>query len=240
MTKGIILAGGNGTRLRPLTLSTNKHLLPVWNKQMIYYPLQTMLDAGIKDVLIISGQEHAGHFVELLGSGSRFNARFTYKVQDEAGGIAQALGLAKDFIGKDEKPFLVLLGDNIFEDELKVNLKEISQAKVFLKKVKDAYRFGVVNFDYNKDIEFIVEKPKDKKEGYAVTGAYVYYRDVFDLISRLKPSGRGELEITDINNHYANLRILDYDILEKFWSDAGTFESLHKSSRWAQAKDILS
>lgn len=233
MKKGILLCGGNGTRLRPLTLTTNKHLLPVHNKQMVFYPLQTMLDIGIKEVLIVSGREHAGHFVELLGSGSQFNASFTYKVQDDAGGIAQALGLAKDFIGRDLDPFLVLLGDNIFQDKLKINLKEGSQAKVFLKKVKDAYRFGVPKFDYNKDIEFIVEKPKDKNEGYAVTGAYIYYRDVFDLIGRLKPSDRGELEITDINNYYANLRILNYDFLDGFWSDSGTFESLIRSANWA-------
>ena len=239
MTKGILLCGGNGTRLRPLTLTTNKHLLPVHNKQMIFYPLQTMLDAGIKDILIISGQEHAGHFLELLGSGSRFHANFTYKVQDEAGGIAQALGLAKDFIGSTMEPFLILLGDNIFQDKLNVNLKDQAQAKVFLKRVPDAYRFGVPEFDYNQKIEFIVEKPKDKRNGHAVTGAYIYYRDVFEVIGRLKPSGRGELEITDVNNYYANLGILDYDFLDGFWSDAGTFESLHKSNRWAKSQDML-
>ena len=235
--KGILLCGGNGTRLRPLTLTTNKHLLPIHNKQMVYYPLQTMLDAKIREIMIISGQEHAGHFMELLGSGGQFHADFTYKVQDQAGGIAQALGLAKDFIGRDLEPFLVVLGDNIFQDKLDLQLTDNHQAKVFLKKVPDAYRFGVPEFDYNKKIEFIVEKPKDKKNGYAVTGAYIYYRDVFDLVGRLKPSGRGELEITDVNNYYANLGILDYDILEGFWSDAGTFESLHRSNKWAQAQD---
>jgi|SRR3990167_1114346 len=231
MKKGIILAGGNGTRLRPLTLTTNKHLLPIHNKQMIFYPLQTMLDAGIKDILIISGREYAGHFSELLGSGSQFNATFTYKVQDEAGGIAQALGLAKNFIGGSLEPFLVLLGDNVFGDKLNTRLE--GQAKVFLKKVKDAHRFGVPEFDYNKKIEFIVEKPKAQHSGWAVTGAYIYYKDVFELIGRLKPSDRGELEITDINNYYAKLEILDYDKLDGFWSDAGTFESLNKSINWA-------
>lgn len=237
--KGILLCGGNGTRLRPLTLTTNKHLLPVHNKQMVYYPLQTMLDAGIKDILIVSGQEHAGHFVELLGSGSQFGASFTYKVQNQAGGIAQALGLAKTFIGNDDEPFLILLGDNIFEDKLNLEIKDKHQAKVFLKKVKDAYRFGVARFDYPHDIEFIEEKPKNQNEGYAVTGAYIYYKDVFDIIGRMKPSARGELEITDINNYYANLRILDYDILKGFWTDAGTFESLHRANSWAQAQEKI-
>lgn len=231
MTKGILLCGGNGTRLKPLTLTTNKHLLPVHNKQMIFYPLQTMLDAGIRDILIVSGRDHAGHFIELLGSGSQFNAKFTYKVQDDAGGIAQALGLASNFITNSTEPFLVLLGDNIFQDKLNINLE--NQAKVFLKKVKDAYRFGVAKFDYNKNIEFIEEKPKEQKEGYAVTGAYIYFKDVFDVISRLKPSGRGELEITDVNNYYANLGLLNHDILEGYWSDAGTFESLTRSNLWA-------
>lgn len=237
MKKGIILAGGNGTRLRPLTLSTNKHLLPVFNKQMIFYPLQTMLDAGIKDILIVSGQEYAGHFVELLGSGSRFNARFTYKVQDEAGGIGQALGLGKDFITHPLEPFLVLLGDNIFEDKL--NLDLTGQSKVFLKKVPDAERFGVAEFGPDNKVEFIVEKPKTHNSGWAVTGAYIYYKDVFDLISRMKPSARGELEITDINNYYANLGLLDYEKLQGFWSDAGTFESLIKSTNWAFKKNKI-
>lgn len=237
INKGLLLCGGNGTRLRPLTLTTNKHLLPVHNKQMVYYPLQTMIEAGVKDILVVSGPEHAGHFLELLGSGSSFNINLTYKVQDLAGGIAQALALGKDFIGSNMEPFLVMLGDNIFEDKLNINLKESTQAKVFLKKVPDAYRFGVPEFDYNQKIEFIVEKPKDKKNGYAVTGAYIYYRDVFELISRMKPSGRGELEITDVNNYYAKLGILDYDTLTGFWSDAGTFESLHRSNNWAKAQE---
>ena|SRR3990167_9145201 len=231
--KGILLCGGNGTRLRPLTLTTNKHLLPVHNKQMIFYPLQTTFDVGIRDILIVSGEEHVGHFSSLLGSGSRFNASFTYKVQDEAGGIAQALGLARDFIGKSFEPFLVVLGDNIFEDKLDLTFKEGKQAKVFLKKVPDSYRFGVPEFSYNQEIEFIVEKPKDKKAGYAVTGAYLYHPDVFEVVARLKPSGRGELEITDVNNYYAKLNTLDYQTLEGYWSDAGTFESLTRSNLWA-------
>ena len=232
--RGIILAGGHGTRLRPLTYTTNKHLLPVFNKQMIFYPLQTLLEAGIRDILIVSGREHAGHFIELLGSGSQFNANFTYKVQDEAGGIAEALGLAKEFIEDKNEPFAVILGDNVFEDKLDFKIK--GQAKVFLKKVKDANRFGVARFDYHKNIEFIEEKPKDRKMGYAVTGAYAYYRDVFDVISRLKPSNRNELEITDVNNYYAALDALDYETLKGFWSDAGQFESLLRASLWASKK----
>ena len=233
--RGIILAGGHGTRLRPLTYTTNKHLLPVFNKQMIFYPLQTLLEAGIRDILIISGREYAGHFIELLGSGKQFNAHFTYKVQDEAGGIAEALGLSEEFIGNSGTPFVVILGDNIFEDKLDFTIK--GQAKVFLKKVNDANRFGVAKFDYHKNIEFIEEKPKNKKIGYAVTGVYIYYRDVFNVISRLKPSDRNELEITDVNNYYAKLGTLDYQELKGFWSDAGTFESLTRSSLWASKYD---
>ena len=198
-----------------------------------------MLDAGITDILIVSGQEHAGHFVELLGSGTQFNAKFTYKVQDAAGGIAQALGLGKDFIGSSLNPFLVVLGDNIFEDKLDLGIQEGKQAKVFLKKVNDAERFGVVKFDYNKNIEFIVEKPKGQHSGWAVTGAYMYYRDVFDLISRMKPSDRGELEITDVNNYYANLGILDYNSIIGFWTDAGQFESLSRANAWAFKQNRL-
>lgn len=237
--KGVLLCGGNGTRLRPLTLTTNKHLLPVHQKQMIYYPLQTMLDAGIRDILIVSGTEHVGHFVELLGSGSQFGAKFTYKVQDQAGGIAQALGLAKDFIGKTDRPFLTLLGDNIFEDKLDLSITVPDQAKVFLKKVPDAFRFGVAEFDVKLGIEFIDEKPKGKNSGWAVTGAYLYYPDVFDVISRLKPSARGELEITDINNYYAKMATLGYQKLEGFWSDAGTFESLTKATLWASKRSVV-
>lgn len=228
--KGIILAGGNGTRLRPLTLTTNKHLLPIFDKQMILYPLQTLLDAGIDKVLVVSGGEHVGHFIELLGSGSKWGISITYAVQDEAGGIAQALGLARDFIGETINPFVVILGDNIYEEKLNIHTRLL--AKVFLKKVPDSYRFGVAQFD-NDRIEKIFEKPKNTGDGYAVTGCYVYYRDVFDIIDRLVPSSRGELEITDINNHYARLGSLDYDIVDGFWSDAGTLDSFAKSFIWA-------
>jgi len=235
MKKGIILAGGHGTRLEPLTLMTNKHLLPVYDKQMIMYPLQTLLNAGIDDILIISGREHAGHFLELLGSGSQFNAHFTYKVQDEAGGIAQALLLAKDFI-RDGERFVVILGDNIFENTPNLELNEGKLAKVFLKVVPDAFRFGVAERDYFGELTSIVEKPKGRLEGLAVTGLYVYSSNVFSFIDNLKPSARGELEITDVNNFYVGNGKLGYEIIDGFWSDAGTFESLMKSSIWASKK----
>lgn len=230
--KGIILCGGSGTRLRPATSYLNKHLLPILANPMIMYPLDTLRSYDITDILIISGREHAGAFLEYLGSGIDINVNFTYKVQEEAGGIAQALGLSKDFIGNDES-FAVILGDNIFGNSPNLSIKEDKSAKVFLKKVNDANRFGVARFDYNKDIESIVEKPKNIKHGYAVTGLYVYPNSVFEVVSRLKPSRRGEMEITDINQYYARLKTLDYEIIDGFWCDAGTPESLAKTTQWA-------
>ena len=200
--KGIILAGGTGSRLYPLTKVTNKHLLPVYDKPMIYYPLQTLLSAGIKDIMIVSGRGHAGHFLELLGSGADFDARFTYEIQDEAGGIAQALALAEDFADDDD--VAVILGDNIFQDNVKDAVHSFtSGAHIFLKQVQDAERFGVAEVDNNREhVLGIEEKPKVPKSDYAVTGLYIYDNGVFDVIKTLKPSGRGELEITDVNNEY--------------------------------------
>ncbi len=228
--RGILLAGGLGTRLRPLTNITNKHLVAIYNKPMIDYPLDTLINAGVKDILIVSGREHAGDFLEYLGSGKDYNVNFTYKVQENAGGIAEALGIASDY--STGNSVCVVLGDNIFG-----SLPEIREtpgrAKVFLKHVQDANRFGVARFGSDGKIETIIEKPKDIKTGYAVTGLYIYPSDVFDVVARLKPSTRGELEITDVNNYYVKLGLLDHEIIDGFWTDAGTPESLAKATQWA-------
>ncbi len=239
MLKGLIAAGGNGTRLRPLTYVTNKHLLPVYDKPMIYYPLQTLLFAGVKDILIVSGREHAGHFLNLLGSGREFNAKISYEVQDEAGGIAQVVGLAEDFAKNSQ--MMVILGDNIFEDREAINKaaadfrKQDSGGKIFLKEVSDPTRFGVAEIKGERILN-IVEKPKDPKSNYAVTGLYLYDHRVFDIVRNLKPSGRGELEITDVNNAYVKEGTMSYQILDGEWTDAGTFESLLKANNLAAQK----
>ncbi|MBI2658439.1 NTP transferase domain-containing protein [Candidatus Woesearchaeota archaeon] len=226
--RGVILAGGFGSRLGLLTRITNKHLLPVYDKPMIFYPLQKLLDAGIKDILIVSGPEYSGHFLRLLGSGREFGVRFTYEIQDEAGGIAQALGLAEGFA--DGNNVAVILGDNIFEDNLSNEINSFTAgAKLFLKEVADANRFGVAQISGNKIIG-IEEKPKKPKSSYAVTGLYLYDFRVFDIIKSLKPSSRGELEITDVNNHYIKDGKMSYSIVKGFWSDAGTYDSLLRAS----------
>jgi glucose-1-phosphate thymidylyltransferase len=226
--KGVILAGGTGSRLYPLTKVTNKHLLPVYDKPMIYYPLQTLISAGIKDIMIVSGKGHAGHFLELLGSGSELGVHFTYEIQEEAGGIAQALSFAEDFADGDD--ITVILGDNIFQDSIKADIPAFKGgAKIFLKEVTDAHRFGVAELEGNRVIG-IEEKPANPKSNFAVTGLYIYDCEVFDAIKTLRPSGRGELEITDVNNYYINKDTMGYRILDGFWSDAGTFESLFRAS----------
>ncbi|MDP2749628.1 MAG: sugar phosphate nucleotidyltransferase [Nanoarchaeota archaeon] len=224
--KGIILAGGTGSRMMPLTKVTNKHLLPVYNKPMIYYPLHTLIDAGIKDILIISGKGHAGDFLELLGSGKEFGVKLSYAIQEEAGGIAQALGLAEDFA--DNESVCVILGDNIFEDKIKINDFKTG-SMIFLKQVPDPHRFGVAELKGNKVIG-VEEKPRTPKSNYAVTGLYVYDEQVFDIIKTLKPSGRGELEITDVNNAYLKKGKMKAFMLKGFWTDAGTFESLFRAN----------
>jgi glucose-1-phosphate thymidylyltransferase len=227
VVKGIILAGGTATRLRPLTNITNKHLLPVGRKPMIYYPIEKMTGAGIKDILIVTGVDHMGDVVGLLGSGKDFNCRFTYKVQDQAGGIAQALSLAEDF--SNGVPVAVILGDNIFEDSMKpyleTYLKQKKGSHILLKPVKDPQRFGVAKVKGDKVIS-IEEKPKNPKSDLAVTGIYFYDGEVFNIIRTLKPSGRGELEITDVNNEYIRRGIMGWSRMDGWWSDAGTFESL--------------
>ncbi|AKB86153.1 sugar phosphate nucleotidyltransferase [Methanococcoides methylutens] len=225
--KGVILAGGTGSRLYPLTKVTNKHLLPVYDKPMIYYPLQTLVDAEIKDIMIVSGRGHAGHFLELLGSGSDFGVRLTYEIQEEAGGIAQALGLVEDFADDDD--VTVILGDNIFQDSIKEDIESFKGgARIFLKEVTDANRFGVAELDGDQVIG-IEEKPEVPKTNYAVTGMYIYDNKVFEVIKTLEPSGRGELEITDVNNYYIDNGAMKCKVLDGFWSDAGTFESLLKA-----------
>ncbi len=227
--KGIILAGGTATRLRPLTSVTNKHLLPVGKKPMIYYPIEKLLGAGVEDILIVTGVEHMGAVVNLLGSGQAFGCRFTYKVQDEAGGIAQALGLAENFAGGS--PIAVILGDNIFEDPLgpaiNAYLAQKGGARILLKEVEDPQRFGVAEVRGDKVVG-IEEKPTVPKSRLAVAGIYMYDGGVFDIIRRLKPSGRGELEITDVNNEYIRRGVMGWDLMKGWWSDAGTFESLAK------------
>ena len=234
--KGIILAGGTATRLAPLTKVTNKHLLPIYDKPMIYYPLEAMRKAGIENILIVSGKGHSGHFLNLLGSGKEFGVRFSYEVQEEAGGIAQALGLAEDFA--DGKNVAVILGDNIFQDNLASAVKSFDGqkgAKIFLKQVHDPHRFGVAEMRNGKILS-IKEKPKNPKSDFAVTGIYMYDARVFNAIKMLKPSGRGELEITDVNNFYIKENSMSYEILKGWWTDAGTFDSLLRANMLVAGK----
>jgi len=232
--KGIILAGGTGSRLYPLTKVTNKHLLPVYDKPMIYYPIQTLINSGIEEIMIVSGRGHAGHFLELLGSGAEFSVHFTYEIQEEAGGIAQALGLAEDFA--DDDNVAVILGDNIFRNNVEGSIQSFeSGACIFLKQVQDAGRFGVAEVDENSgQVLGIEEKPNVPKSDYAVTGLYIYDSSVFKIIQMLKPSGRGELEITDVNNEYIRQGLMGYSVIEGDWSDAGTFDSLLRAGMIVQ------
>lgn len=224
MLKGVILAGGTGSRLYPLTKVTNKHLLPVGNKPMIFHPIEKLTGLGIQDILIVTGTEHMGDVVNLLGSGAEYNCRFTYKVQDQAGGIAQALGLAENFAGQD--PIVVILGDNIFEDDLTTAARTYTGngAMILLKQVPDPQRYGVALLNGDKVIE-IQEKPENPPTSFAVTGVYFYDSRVFSAIRDLKPSRRGELEITDVNNYYIRQNQMSSALLEGWWTDAGTPDS---------------
>jgi glucose-1-phosphate thymidylyltransferase len=230
--KGIILAGGTGSRLFPLTKVTNKHLLPVGRKPMIYHPVEKLVRAGVREILVVTGVDHMGDVVNLLGSGRDFGCAFTYKVQDQAGGIAQALGLASDF-ARDE-PMCVILGDNIFEDELGGEVRAYEAvgkgARILLKEVPDPERYGVAELAGDR-IVGIEEKPKKPKSRFAVTGVYFYDPEVFSIIATLKPSARGELEITDVNNAYLARGALRYGIMSGWWTDAGTFDSLDLANR---------
>lgn len=230
--KGVILAGGLGKRLYPLTKITNKHLLPVYCKPMIYYPIQTLVDAGIKDILIVTGGAHGGEFLRLLGDGKEFGLEhINYTYQEGEGGIAEALGLARHFADNDK--IVVILGDNIIEKSIKKSVQDFSKqssgAKILIKKVGDPERFGVVELKGSRVIS-IEEKPKKPKSDYIVTGIYMYDSQVFDIINSLNPSKRGELEITDVNNAYLKRGELAYDVLDGWWTDAGTFESLLRAS----------
>ncbi|KKC48113.1 sugar phosphate nucleotidyltransferase [Paenibacillus sp. D9] len=233
--KGIILAGGTGSRLFPLTKVTNKHLLPVGKYPMIYYSIAKLKEAGIYDILIVTGKEHMGDVVNLLGSGYEFGVSLTYKVQDQAGGIAQALGLAEQFVGVDQ--MVVILGDNIFSDSIALYVehfqKQETGAKILLQEVHDPQRYGVPELKGD-HIVSIDEKPKEPKSSYAVTGIYMYDSAVFDIIRSLKPSNRGELEITDVNNAYIKTNSLTYDILQGWWTDAGTHASLTYANELAK------
>ena len=230
--KGVILAGGLGSRLLPLTKVTNKHLLPVWNKPMIYYPIETLRTMGITEILIVTGGDSSGDFLKLLGSGNEFGVKLYYAYQEGEGGIADALKLAEGFV---DSKFITILGDNILRGSLlsfASNFKcQPSGAKILLKEVNDPSRFGVANVAGGVVTE-IVEKPADPVSPYAVTGIYGYDRSVFDFVKTLKPSERGELEITDVNRYYLQQGKLTYEIWTDFWSDAGTFESLASTSQY--------
>jgi glucose-1-phosphate thymidylyltransferase len=233
--KGVVLAGGTGSRLDPLTRVTNKHLLPVYDRPMIYYPLQTLVDAGIHEILLVTGGKNAGEFLRLLGNGRDFGLKhLNYTYQEGEGGIAQALGLAEYFAAGE--PICVVLGDNIIQSSIHHAVaaftKQRQGAKIILKKVADAPRFGVAEIRDGRVLG-IEEKPTKPKSDYAVIGVYLYDATVFEKIRRLKPSGRGELEITDVNNFYIEEGTLTYDILDGWWTDAGTFESLLRASNMA-------
>ncbi len=236
--KGVLLAGGTGSRLHPLTKVTNKHLLPVGRKPMIFHPLEQMIDAGIRDILIVTGREHMGDVISLLGSGSEFGCELTYRVQDQAGGIAEALGLARDFVG--DARMMVFLGDNIFERSVRPSLERYlgqnGGARVLVKKVPDPHRFGVAEIVGDRIVD-IREKPTHPKSDFAVTGVYLYDAHAFEIIDNIQPSARGELEITDVNNAYAREGQLEFDVVDGWWTDAGTFESLARANQLVLASE---
>lgn len=233
--KAIILAGGTGSRLYPLTKVTNKHLLPVGKYPMIFHSVYKLKQAGLTDILIVTGKDHMGDVVNLLGSGSEMGVTFTYKVQDEAGGIAQALDLAEQFVGDDQ--MVVILGDNVFADDITPFVANFSNqqtgAKILIQEVSDPSRFGVPELDGNRILS-IEEKPQQPRSNYAVTGIYMFDHNVFDIIKTLKPSARGELEITDVNNAYIKRGELTFDVLQGWWTDAGTHASLARANELAR------
>ncbi len=235
--KGVILAGGLGTRLRPLTNATSKHLLPIYDQPMVYYPIQTLVRAGVEEVIIVTGGPHAGDYLSILRNGRHLGLRhLEYTYQENEGGIAEALGLCEDFA--DGGPVAVILGDNTTDADIRPDIERFTEgALIFLKEVHDPERYGCPVFDPadRRRILRIEEKPRDPRSNYAVSGLYLYDARVFDYIKRLKPSGRGELEITDVNNFYLDDGLLRWTELEGFWSDAGTFESLYRSTVfWAE------
>lgn len=233
--RGVLLAGGTGSRLLPLTRVTNKHLLPVGDVPMIFHPLRRLAEAGLREVLVVTGIEHLGDVVGTLGSGAEFGLDLTYKVQDEAGGIAQALGLAESFAAGGS--VLVVLGDNVFDADLSPQVRafrEAGGARILLSEVDEPSRFGCPRFDGD-TLARIEEKPVVPGSQYAVTGIYLYGSDVFDVIRTLRPSQRGELEITDVNNHYLGQGRLGWGYLPGFWTDAGTHRSLARANRLVRA-----
>ena len=227
--KGIILAGGRATRLRPLTAITSKQLLPVYNKPMIFYPIETLIKAGIKDILIIIAPDYSGHFLNLLGDGKEFGAHFSYAVQKEPKGLADAFIIGEDFIGDDD--VTMILGDNIFEQDFSKEIEDFNGgAMVFAKQVEDPERFGVVEFDQNMKAISIEEKPEHPKSNYAVVGLYTYDNRIVEFAKNLAPSPRGEIEITDLNNIYLKNGEMKVNIFNSLWEDAGTFDSLLRVS----------
>ncbi|MEW6731290.1 MAG: sugar phosphate nucleotidyltransferase [Acidobacteriota bacterium] len=230
--KGVVLAGGLGTRLLPLTRVTNKHLLPIYDRPMIYFPLQTLIEAGVQDIMLVTGGSSAGDFLRLLGNGSELGLHhLNYTYQEGEGGIADALRLAEFFA--DGEPICVILGDNIIEGSLSESVRRFRHqgtgAKILLKEVPDPERFGVPVFQDDRIIR-IEEKPRQPASSYAVTGIYFYDASIFEIIKTLKPSARGELEITDVNNTYIARGEMTWEIMEGWWTDAGTFESLHRAN----------
>lgn len=226
--KGIILAGGKGTRLLPLTKITSKQLLPVYDKPMIYYPIETLIKAGIKDILIIIAPDYAGQFLNLLGSGKNFGVKFSYEIQEEPRGLADAFIIGENHIGND--CVTLILGDNIFDQDFGKQINSFkSGALVFAKKMPDPSRYGVVEFDKDMKVVSIEEKPVKPKSDYVVPGLYVYDNRVIGIAKNLKPSARGEIEITAVNNHYLDLGELKVEIIDGMWEDAGTFDSLLKA-----------
>jgi glucose-1-phosphate thymidylyltransferase len=233
--KGIILAGGSATRLRPLTKITSKQLLPVYNKPMIFYPIETLIKAGITEILIIISPEYAGHFLNLLGSGKSFGAKFTYEIQEKPKGLSEAFIIGEDFIGDDS--VTMILGDNIFEDDFSEQVKNFKKgAMVFAKEVPDADRYGVIEFDEEKNVLSIVEKPEHPKSNYAMTGIYICDNKVSSFAKSVEPSERGEIEITETINKYLEKKELKVEIIEGMWEDAGTFDSLLRVSNMMAEK----
>ncbi len=233
--RGIILSGGSATRLRPCTKVTSKQLLPVYDRPMIYYPLNTLIKAGIKEILVIVAPERAGDYLNLLGSGKEFGVRFTYEIQDKPNGLAEAFIIGENFI--DDEDVALILGDNIFEDDLSEEIKNFKNGgKIFAKKVSDPERFGVVKFDENMRAQKIVEKPKDWVSDYAVTGLYIFDNRVVEFAKNVKPSPRGELEIVDLQNAYLEKGELEVAMINGEWIDAGTFDSLLRAQILAKEK----
>jgi glucose-1-phosphate thymidylyltransferase len=230
--KGVVLAGGLGTRLSPLTRVTNKHLLPVYRKPMVFYPIESLVEAGLEEIMLVTGGNNAGDFLRLLQNGRDFGlSHLHYTYQEGEGGIADALGLCRDFV--DEDRVVVVLGDNIFQNSIREHVEAFAQqargARILLKEVEDPERFGVPRFEDDRIVE-IIEKPADPPSSYSVTGIYCYDEQVWDVIDGLEPSARNELEITDVNNFYVKQGTMEYSVLEGWWTDAGTFESLKRAT----------